>query len=51
MLEQVGDLSIDLERLGLVERVKIEELTHMRECITNDYETADANRGNRGSLS
>lgn len=51
MLEQVGGLSIDLERLGLVESVKIEELTHMRECITNDYETADANRGNRGSLS
>ena len=38
MLEEVGGLSVDLERIGVVQPVEIEQLTHNPECITNGYE-------------
>ncbi|MGD9705330.1 MAG: hypothetical protein AB7Q42_12130 [Acidimicrobiia bacterium] len=38
MFEQVGGLSVDLERIGVVQPVEIEQLTHTHECITTGYE-------------
>ena len=37
MLEQMSCLPVDLEGLGVIERIKIEQLAHANQCITTDY--------------
>jgi len=43
MLEQVGGLRVDLERV-LVEQVDIEPVRSLRECIPTDYDNARVDR-------
>jgi hypothetical protein len=38
VFEQVDGLSVDLERIGVVEFLELEQLTHNQKCITNGYE-------------
>ena len=45
MFEQMGGLSIDLERIGVVQLVEIEQLTYNSKCITNGYKRRAVNRG------
>lgn len=47
VFEEVGGLSVDLERIGVVQAVEIEQLTHQRQCITNGYERRGSTRTGR----
>lgn len=37
MFEQVRGLSVDLEGVLIVEKIRVESLTHASKCITNGY--------------
>ena len=37
MLEKVSRLPVDFERIGTVEPIEIEQITHLAKCSTNNY--------------
>ena len=43
VLEQVGGLSVDLERVGVVQPVEIEQLTHTMSVLQTDTDVEEFN--------
>ena len=37
VFEQMGGLLVDLKRIGVIQPIEIEQLTHQPQCITNGY--------------